>query len=292
MRQFFFRLLQIIPVLYLTTGCHHTQNPKTDVVEIVLKPGREPEETTFRDWETLGAGTAFIQSAHPTGTDVALVFAGWSVSMPHTQQWATALWHQKLGALGVGRLYAVQGPDDPLYPQDEWATRLLAEHLVAQLRQQGAFRIFVIAHSSGAFVAHQFFQHLLTMGESAAQTAQGKIHYYNLDGGIGSGRTALTPQVAAFLAKIRAISVEDPTTQSRAANAEDMEAIAQQFPNQAMFRLLQTTDSGCEAHAKWCLHDVLITKHPANPKSFDLVRDYGELGQPERPVQTDYLDLE
>jgi hypothetical protein len=51
---------------------------------------------------------------------------------------------------------------------------------------------------------------------------------------------------------------------------------------------LNSTNSGCNKGATWCMHDTLINQHPYNPNTYDLEADYTQFG-PNHMVTTAYL---
>jgi hypothetical protein len=231
------------------------------------------------DWTSIGRGVAYQQVN--AGPAILIAYGGYSARLSYSAAWATALVDAKLGAAGVGHVYAVKGPDDPGYAAREIANTALRAHL-ATLADDTA-PIHVVAHSSGTFVAHELFAQIHAAGNVALLS---RISYANLDGG-GAG---LTTAIVAGLAKIVFVYARDPTLESGLSrNSGSIRSLGVTYAAYGETFEVTVPDTGCASGARWCLHDVVITHRPHNPRSHDLANDYTDFV--DRPVTTEYLDL-
>jgi hypothetical protein len=134
-------------------------------------------------WQSISFGVSYLPvggSGNMTG-DVFLGYAGYSVHLDWSNNWVYELHKAKLATLGVAHLYSIQGPNDPLYVNYEIGNIALVNHLLKYAAN--VKRIFLVAHSSGAYVAHELLSQLYVSGMDAGLVTAGKIRYYNLDGG-------------------------------------------------------------------------------------------------------------
>ncbi|XP_041374309.1 uncharacterized protein LOC121387332 [Gigantopelta aegis] len=203
-----------------------------------------------------------------------IAYAGWSVSSHLSRNWADRLvTHSPLKQLKVGNVYAVKGPDDDLYEAREIGNSKLITHLLKHAHSNGL--IVVAAHSSGAFVADEFF------GQLAQHDVYGQLTrrfvYYNLDGAGGLPSTA-TP----WINKEYFVYVRSGNIYSR--NANTMKRLSRGSDDLIE---LNGSHSGCQHYN--CLHDVTIIHKPWDALTFDLVRDYGLFSAGNREVQYDYI---
>ena len=228
-------------------------------------------------WLDLGLGVAYQQVN--TGNAVVIAYGGYTAHLGYTAAWATELVDAKLGAAGVGHIYAVKGPDDASYAAKEIANTKLRAHLLAIA---GGGPIYVVAHSSGTFVAHELFAQLQAAGNTAVLS---RIAYANLDGG-GSG---LTDTIVSELGQVEFVYAKDPTLASGLSrNAGSARALAAAYaPGGAAFEVT-VPGTGCHSGAGWCLHDVVVTHRPHDPATYDLAHDYTDFAG--RTVTTEYLD--
>lgn len=227
------------------------------------------------DWTVLGTGVAYKNTGE--GDGVFIGYAGYSVQQPWSCAWTEALYRARLHQLGAGHLYCVAGPRDAGYGGREIANSKLAAHLVTGPAANASF-VFVAAHSSGTYVAHELLNDLRTSPDTLA-----KVVYANLDG----GETGLDRALVGSLKKVGFFFAHDPTLPAgRSANAGEMEALGATYGRTTHELTLPST--GCASGAKWCLHDVLITTKPHNPSSYDLEHDYTDFE--DRPVQVGWID--
>lgn len=227
-------------------------------------------------WTVLGNGVAYKSTG--AGDAVFIGYAGYSVTLDRSAVWVDALFAARLQALHVGHLYAVRGPRDVGYANKDIANTKLAGHLIAGPAPDARF-VLVAAHSSGSYVASELFRQVFD-GRDHDHALAHKVVYANLDGG------GIDPSLVASLEKVAFVWADDTTlSQGRSANAGGMQALGAVHGNMGI-RLVMD-HSGCQSGAKWCLHDLLITTRPHDPRTFDLVRDYTDFVG--RPVQTGWI---
>ncbi len=228
-------------------------------------------------WTDLGLGVAYQQVN--TGPAIVIAYGGYTAHLAYSAAWATELVDAKLGAAGVGHIYAVKGPDDASYAAKEIANTKLRAHLQTLA---GTGPIYVVAHSSGTFVAHELFAQLHAAGNTAVLS---RIAYANLDGG-GSG---LTDAIVGELGRIEFVYAKDPTLASGLSkNTGSVRALAADYAPGGMAFEVTVPGTGCNSGAGWCLHDVVVTQRPHNPRTYDLARDYTDFAG--RAATTAYLD--
>jgi hypothetical protein len=215
-------------------------------------------------WTSIGKGVAYQRVN--AGDAVLIAYGGYTARIVDSAVWATELVDARLGGEGVGHVYAVKGPADAAYAAREIGNSKLRASLPA-----GTSRIYIVAHSSGAFVAHELLGQLRSDADTLA-----RIAYANLDGG-GSG---LTTQIVEALGGIAFVYARDPAVGlSRNAGSMMSNAAAYDMP---VFPVV-VAQTGCVS--SWCLHDVVITHRPHDPHSFDLARDYASTS-----ITTEYFD--
>lgn len=229
-------------------------------------------------WTRVGRGVVYRQLS--AGPAILIAYGGYTAQLGHSAAWATALVDARLGAVGVGHVYAVKGPYDPRYAAFEIANTALRAHL-ATLPGHTA-PIYVVAHSSGTYVAHELFAQLYKAKSTALLS---RISYANLDGG-GSG---LTHEIVASLATTVFVYARDPTLASGLSqNSAGMRSLGETHAPRGTVFEVTVPNTGCASGAGWSLHDVLITHRPHNPQSFDIANDYTDFV--DRPVTTEYLE--
>lgn len=226
-------------------------------------------------WTTLGVGVAYQQVN--TGHAILIVYGGYSAKINYSAALGSELVDAKLGALDVGRVYAVKGPQDPGYNAREIQNTKLRAHL--RTIDDGTSPICVIGHSSGSFVAHELLSQLYNAG--SADTLA-RISYYDLDGG-GSG---LDDNIVESLGKITFVYAHDPVA-GLSQNSSAAKSLAAAYAPIAKLFEVRVSGTGCHTGAGWCLHDVLITHKPHNPSTYDLANDYTDFVN--RPVTTEYF---
>jgi hypothetical protein len=268
-------------ILLILAGCADTSMPQaTDppATDPPVGAGGGKEDSPGPDWTSIGLGVAYQRVN--TGNAIVIAYGGYTARLSDSAAWATELVDAKLGALDVGQIYAVQGPRDPGYDAREIANTKLRAHLA--MIDDGTSPIYVVAHSSGSYVAHE----LLSQLDAIANTAVlGRIGYADLDGG-GSG---LTTDIVDSLRAITFVYAHDPTlTSGYSENNATARALADDYAPHATAFEVVVPGTGCESGAGWCLHDVLITHRPHDHTTFDLADDYTDFT--DRPVTIEYLD--
>jgi len=228
------------------------------------------------DWLHVGAGVAYRQVN--TGTGVLIAYGGYSAKLSYSIGWASELVDARLGAEGVGHIFAVRGPADPGYNAREIANTKLRAHLATF--DDGSSPIYVVAHSSGSYVAHE----LLNQLRASSPAVLPRIAYANLDGGGGLSRAVISSLAAMSFVYARDTALSSGLSQ----NSGGMKAQAAAYAPDATAFEVKLANTGCRNGAGWCLHDVVITHKPHNPSTFDLGRDY--VNFVDRSVTTEYLE--
>jgi hypothetical protein len=224
--------------------------------------------TNLDGWEDVSFGIARNASAG-TGTTALVVYGGFGAQPAHTQSWAAALAAARGTDLELGTLYAVRGPHDALYTGHEIGNRTLA----AELTRTAPERIVVVAHSSGAFVAHELLGALDT-------DTRGRTSYFNLDG----GTNGLTQPIVNSLQAMSFVFASDPAV-GLSRNGAFMKASAKTFAGSHAVEVV-ATGSGCMTSN--CLHDALITSRPHDPQTFNVALGYTDFDG--REVRVSYFD--
>lgn len=229
-------------------------------------------------WIDIGLGVAYQQVN--TGAAIVIAYGGYSAKLSYSAAWVSELVDAKLGGVDVGHVYAVKGPQDSGYNAKEIANSKLRAHLATL--DDGSSPIFIVAHSSGAFVAHEILNQWHSKG---MQSVLARVRYANLDGG-GSG---LSTTLVGELDMISFVYAKDPTlARGLSQNAGAAIALGQTYRAfGAAFEVTQP-NTGCNSGAGWCLHDVVITQKPHDATTYNLALDYTDFE--DRPVTTAYLD--
>ncbi len=222
--------------------------------------------TNRAGWSDVSRGIA--GRTFGTGRAALVVYGGYGAHPEHAQSWADALVAARGTDLDLGAVYASQGPRDALYRAREIGNTALAAHLAADPPDA----IYVVAHSSGAFVAHEL------LGVLTADL-RAKTHYFDLDG----GQDGLTLAIAGKLASLTFVYASEPGV-GLSRNGAFLRAIAPQYHGAKTF-VVDATGSGCATSN--CLHDTMITNRPHDPQTFDVADDYVDFAG--RVVTSGYL---
>ncbi len=237
-----------------------------------------PDVGLGSDWASVGYGVAYQRVN--TGNAILIAYGGYSAQLSYSAGWATELVNAKLGAVGVGQIYAVQGPEDPGYDAKEIGNSKIRKHLPTI--DDGVSPIYVVAHSSGSYVAHELLDQLESAGTDAVLT---RIGYADLDGG-GSG---LTTTIVDKLRAMTFVYAHDPTlSEGFSENSSTAMELGDDYAPHATTFEVTVPNTGCDNGAGWCLHDVNITHRPHNPDHYDLADDYTDFVN--RPPTIEYLD--
>jgi hypothetical protein len=225
-------------------------------------------------WQTVGYGIE--RSTVGAGNNVLVTYGGYSATLADSQAFSLALGGSaSFGGLGVGSVYASQGPRDAGYNAREIGNSELAAQLAT--KAAAADFIIVVAHSSGAFVADELFT-------EASSDVLAKIVYFDLDG----GSWALTNALVAELKAVYFVDARDSVA-GESHNASAIQSLHSDFAASRLFQV-DADGSGCNVGATWCLHDTLITTRPHNHSMFDLNDDYVDFTGAGRHVVTSYVD--
>jgi hypothetical protein len=227
---------------------------------------------------TIGYGVAFKDTQNPLGNGLFIGYGGYGAKLFESELWVTALYRATLRARGVRWIWAVQGPSDPDYTQDEIGNSKIAAAMLPLV--QGQPLIAIAAHSSGAFVAQELLEQLAT-GADPGDVTKNLITYFALDGGGGTTQAAIDRTKNAYF-----VSSHDGTTQS--ANYSAMTSLAATYASKGGFYDNDASASGCDPGADWCVHDTLVNTRPHDPTNLDVPDDYSDFAG--RPVCTSYLD--
>jgi hypothetical protein len=228
----------------------------------------EEAQTNRAGWTDVSRGIAGRAIGDGSGTATLVVYGGYGAHAEHAQSWADALVTARGEALGLGHVYASKGPQDALYHARELGNTALA----ARLAQSPPSALYVLAHSSGSFVAHELLSKLTP--DVLAHT-----HYFNLDG----GQDGLTLGIARGLGGLTFVYANDPGV-GLSRNGAFMRALAPQYHGAKTF-VVDAAASGCATSN--CLHDTMITNRPHDPQTFDVADDYTDFAG--RIVTAGYL---
>lgn len=271
------RLRYIVPVLAgLLTACGDAEAPADPAEATADELGRIVDTT----W-TAGPGAGIASRRVGDGEDIAIFYGGYGATLQHSQRWADEAFRADLASRGIGVLHAVKGPAQSNYAGREIGNSKLAAQLVSV--GADARRILVVAHSSGAFVAHELLAQLAD-GRDGEGVTKKKITYFNLDGASGPA-----PAARSWLASAHAVSVRDAAG-ARSSNAGVAVNNGATYAREGLggHRELIAAAGVCNAGAKWCLHMVCTNEKPHNKGGLDVARDYTDFDG--RPVQVDFFD--
>ena len=229
-------------------------------------------------WTGVGFGVEYQRVN--TGNAIVIAYGGYTARLGHAAAWASELVDVKLGAADVGQIYAVQGPADAAYDGREIGNSALRAHLATI--DDGTSPIYVIAHSSGSYVAHELLGQLQRAGKTDVLS---RITYACLEGG-GAG---LDQDIVDSLHAITFVYAHDPSlAHGYSQNAGAEQGLAAQYAPHATAYDVVVPATGCDDGAGWCMHDVVVTHRPHHSWSYDLADDYTDFV--DRPLTTEYLD--
>jgi len=215
-------------------------------------------------------------------------YAGWNVTDFQSQSWVSALASNFLvPSLGVTHLYAVGGPQDPLYENQTIANGALINDMLNRVGSN-LNEITIAAHSSGSFVAHQFLGYLFNPNHTYDPTGitKGKINYFNLDG----GEDGLDIPIIISLKKGYFVYSNDSTVNTLSPNHDTMIYLYDIYKNTSNVELIAVNSSKSECYegAVWCVHMTLITQIPWNHSMAAPWLDYVDFSSA-HPVTTSYF---
>jgi hypothetical protein len=237
-------------------------------------------------WQNVGFGVHY-KAVSPTNTNVLIIYGGYTAQDAWVERWCDEMIRQKNATLKVGHLYAVRGPNTAGYTNEEIENSKLSTHLGAATRAKRAQRVFIVAHSSGTYVADELLDDIKHGYGGVPADTVGKIALFNLDGG-GVPDPALVRRFAhAFF-----VYGYDAHNNRYSHNADGMKALGDEFAALGGALKVEDDGSGCNgavSGGRWCMHDTLINSKPHNPTMYDLARDYTDFAGPRR-LQTSYID--
>lgn len=263
-----------LPLGVALAGCATTDggNVGEDEGAATDLPPEKVDAVSQVPWEPVGAGVSY--KAFGGGRNALLVYGGYTAQDVYVQRWTNELLRERADRLGVGHVYAVRGPNQSGYANHEIANSRLAAHLAAS----DAESIYVVAHSSGTYVADELFGML---GDDALR----RVTFFNLDGGATDARVLHALSAAYF------VFACDGTIGRCSHNASTMRSFGAEYA--ALGGPIEVhadgTACGRDAGGLWCMHDALITTRPHNPLAYDLRRDYTDFAG-DRAVVTSYFD--
>lgn len=209
-------------------------------------------------WEALGRGVS-VRRCDRDGPHAAVLLAGWAIRSPAARAWADALDDARLRALGVSKLFAVDGPAQVDFRGKELDVDGLLRALDASTRAGG--RALVVAHSSGAHVAATMFHRAFARG--AAAGLRGRVVYVDLDGdaGIhGDPERDLHAESVAGVRRVLFVATAVPALHLDGFSRAAMVAGARSFPERSALWTYDATGSGCLVDA--CAHLALVDTRP------------------------------
>lgn len=251
-------------------------------------PVPDVDAIAWKTGDDIGFGVAMKDTGNPTGTNMFIAYAGFDVNLESAEAWATALYKATLQAKGVRYIWAVQGPRESSYAGLEIGNTKIVTNLLSLMTVTTRY-VLVAAHSSGSFVAHELLNQLAG-GQDPKALTQGKVIYFNLDGGSegASSASGLSSGTVARLHKAYFVSPYASSIDTLGLNPGDMKALGATYAAAGGYFTVDSNGAGCNAGATLCLHISLVITKPHNPASADAVADYSDFKG--RPVTTAYLD--
>jgi hypothetical protein len=211
-------------------------------------------------WSELGRGVS-VKRCTGARAHVAVLMAGWNITMPSTQAWADALDRAALASRGVSTLYAVQGPEHVDFRGKEIAVNALLEDLTHTVHDDAW--VLVAAHSSGAFVAATLFDRAFRQQRDRYTSLRGRAVYVNLDGDRGIERDperALSSESVAGLRHVVFVSTHATEGALRGFSMDAMRDGHAAFPDVSALLEYDAGNAGCSTNV--CAHLALINTRP------------------------------
>jgi len=220
---------------------------------------------------------------------VAIAFGGFGYTQPASEVWitniATAAGFEAM--YGITDFFAVKGPADQTYEGQEISTSKIVAYLAAQEKNAvctgaSALKVVVIGHSSGGFVAGDFFRQL----NAAAPGVVKQTVYYNLDGS--------TAQLAPIVNSLFWYFPVCAAMTDGSLTSMNYDGVSSSFPHAPKRRFIKLIGdhSGCVANPKgkignWCLHMFCVQVLPYSHTSIDYL-DVTQVNAA-HPVQIDFI---
>lgn len=263
-------------------------------------------QVTFTSWTSIGTGVFYRKANNAIqNNNVFITYSGYLATDVQSKTWSDRLITKSLfnnnNFYKMNHHYCVIGPKDVLYNSLEIQNSKLIEHLFNQYSNPNTQLnlIVVVAHSSGSYVADEFFQQFFNRINQALQSSdpnvvavgrklQQKIVYYNLDGAITPKRKDVD-----FLNKVFSriyfvwASKKFGELGIESMNANSMKTGATSYPNNFSYGINVNANKDSCINSR-CLHDVLITEIPRDVSNFNVAIDYTSFSA-NNEVQSDYF---
>lgn len=258
------------------------QRPETDSPAVACLPvpvtpafpGAPVTGVDFQLPDDVSAGCGTIKGVKyqrlGASRSILVTCAGWDSKGMGTDAsiaWARAL--QEAALPEVGHLFAVRGPvhSQPLtsYPEIDLGGLASQLHDLCAAFGEASDRLFVVAHSSGSYVAHALFGKLLP------HPAPGdRVVYCNVDG----GSAGLDDVRIARLRNAFAVSTRRAAVAAR--NYDAMAELGHRFATAGRGTFVPSRSGsavagqGAESEVRWWLHYALIDSRDATRRNRDV----------------------
>ncbi|WP_337866761.1 hypothetical protein [Ignavibacterium sp.] len=242
-------------------------------------------------WIKIGNGVQYTLTENKIGNNILVAIGGWQAKQQWVNKWSEEMFKAKLNELGIQHIFSVKGPDEVCNKNKEINIKALADYIKNIIyATYYVDKVILVAHSSGSFVANDLLNLLYGKSGIAKDSFYvNKVHYFNLDGGIGGSGCGekLEDEAINYIVKIYGVAAYDSVSGKYSSNYETMRELSEKYGDKSELIVVDATNSGC--NDKWCLHDALIISKPHNPDKYDLEKDY-TLFDDERRVQTAYFN--
>jgi hypothetical protein len=255
------------------------------------------------EWQVIGTGVNHrpIDMAHTDKmNNILITYAGWNVKDIEVKTWSDRLLEKSSlnqTKYAISRVYGVRGPKESNYASKEIQNSKLIEHiLLDETRLNKIKLILIIAHSSGSFVADEFFALFYNkISQNPAYTSlRQRIVFYNLDGGTRPSRYD-DVYIKTLFSSINFVwaSISNTSSSSSLSSMNSATMIAaKNYYSWAYLNIksVQVVASKSMCLNSKCLHDAVIIQRPWDSQAYDTARDYVWFSENEnREVQFDYL---
>ena len=250
-------------------------------------------------WQIIGTGVNY-RSSNLTSTNannntkILITYAGWNVKDMEAKTWTDRLMAKSLlnqQVYNIKHVYAVRGPMDSNYASKEIQNSKLIEHMHLY---DNVKLIVIIAHSSGSFVADEFFAQLYTKitTNPTYESLRRRIVFYNLDGGTRPSRYDDTFINKLFLSINFVWASSSISSSMNSMNSATMIAAKNYYSFTYLnIKSLEVKATKAKCLNSKCLHDALIIQSPWDPNAYDTAKDYTLFDENDREVQFEYLAL-
>jgi hypothetical protein len=233
-----------------------TASAASPVPDPVPDPGASSSALPWQTGPQVGHGVAFKDTKNSAGENLFIGYAGYRVNLASAEAWVEALHEASLASRGVRYLWAVQGPNDRTYSNDEIGSSKIVTTMLPLVGQKTRF-VLVAGHSSGSFVAHELLGRLAGGMDPQGVTA-GRVVYFNLDG----GASGLTTRSVGRLRHAYFVAAHDGKTGTDSPRLATMRSLGATYASAGGYWQNDAGDSGCHPGAQWCVHEALITTRP------------------------------